>query len=83
MLSGRGEEECQGLCKEKYECLSGHTSRILKVVKSSEGSAVASAGADETIRIWSVWPRKEKKAKKTLTVKDKGSSGMMSLGQLR
>ena len=42
--------------------LTGHTSRVLLLATSPDGSTVASVAADETIRLWKVWPL-EKKAK--------------------
>ena len=37
---------------EKVTDLSGHQGRVLKMVRSPCGSMVATAGADETLRIW-------------------------------
>jgi len=50
----------------KVADLTGHTSRVLLLATSPDGSTIASAAADETIRLWKVWPvNKEKKEKKT------------------
>jgi len=46
----------------KVADLTGHTSRVLMLATSPDGSTVASVAADETIRLWKVWPlNKEKK----------------------
>jgi len=47
----------------KVAALTGHTSRILLVVSSPDGSSVASVAGDETIRLWNVWPIQDKTKK--------------------
>jgi cell division cycle protein 20 (cofactor of APC complex) len=50
----------------KVADLTGHTSRVLLMATSPDGSTVASVAADETIRLWKIWPvNREKKAPKT------------------
>ena len=41
--------------------LKGHTNRVLLLMKSPDGSTIASAAGDETIRMWKIWPHKDKK----------------------
>ena len=48
----------------KVADLTGHTSRVLLLSTSPDQSVVASVAADETIRLWKVWPEKEKKVSK-------------------
>ena len=49
----------------KVTDLTGHTSRVLLLTTSPDGTTVASVAADETIRLWKIWPElKEKKASK-------------------
>ena len=47
----------------KVADLTGHTSRVLMMAPSPDNTTVASVAADETIRLWKIWPVvKEKKA---------------------
>jgi len=56
----------------KVADLPGHTSRVLLLVCSPDGSTVASVAADETIRLWNVWPQQEK-VKKSKAVRSHSS----------
>lgn len=70
ILSSHGFSHNQ-LCLWKYPSMvklgefSGHTSRVLHLSQSPDGTAVCSAAADETLRFWRVFgePAKLKKAK--------------------
>ena len=70
LVSGHGFSQNQ-LTVWKYPSLAkvadlnGHTSRVLLLVSSPDGSSVASVAADETIRFWNIWPLQAKE-KKTL-----------------
>ena len=47
----------------KVSDLTGHTSRVLLLTTSPDNTTVASVAADETIRLWKIWPQmKEKKS---------------------
>ena len=45
----------------KVADLQAHTSRVLELMKSPDGSTLASAAGDETIRMWKLWPLPDKK----------------------
>lgn len=34
----------------------GHTSRVLHMAKSPDGKQIVTAGADETLRFWDIFP---------------------------
>jgi cell division cycle 20, cofactor of APC complex len=40
----------------KIKELKGHTSRVLHMAKSPDGSQIVTAGADETLRFWDLFP---------------------------
>jgi len=47
----------------KVSDLTGHTSRVLLLTTSPDNTTVASVAADETIRLWKIWPQiREKKS---------------------
>lgn len=52
--------------------LNGHTSRVLQIVMSPDGSTVMSAAADETLRLWNCFapdPLKAKQEKSAVKAK--------------
>jgi len=50
--------------------LKGHTQRVLLLMKSPDGSTIASAAGDETIRMWKIWPHKDKKVESRKKTKE-------------
>lgn len=54
----------------KVADLTGHTSRVLLLAVSPDGSTVASVAADETIRLWKVWPPNIERKKSTSSVRE-------------
>lgn len=53
----------------KVADLQGHTSRVLELMKSPNGTTIASAAGDETIRMWKLWPLQDKKVADGTTAK--------------
>ncbi|CAG9858269.1 unnamed protein product [Phyllotreta striolata] len=53
--------------------LMGHTSRVLHLAMSADGSTVLSAGADETLRLWKCFPKTKDKVKDVEKIKVKPS----------
>lgn len=68
ILSSHGYAENQ-LCLWKYPTLTkmkelkGHTSRVLHLASSPDGSLVCSGAADETLRFWNIFASDSKKSK--------------------
>ena len=66
LLSSHGYAENQ-LCLWKYPTmakvkeLKGHTSRVLHMAASPDGSLVCSGAADETLRFWNVFASEGKR----------------------
>jgi cell division cycle protein 20 (cofactor of APC complex) len=60
LLSSHGFSDNQ-LCLWKYPSMTkikefrGHTSRVLHLARSPDGSTIVSAGADETLRFWEIF----------------------------
>jgi len=41
---------------KKVAALTGHTSRVLQLAVSPEGSSIVTGAGDETLRFWNIWP---------------------------
>ena len=84
ILSSHGYAENQ-LCLWKYpsmvRCkeLKGHSSRVLHMATSPDGSLVCSAAADETLRFWSVFGSDGKRRAEGVA----GSSSLTKSGSLK
>ncbi len=46
-----------------FDLLPGHTSRVISISQSADRSVIASAGADETIRLWKCFAVDKKRPK--------------------
>jgi len=53
----------------KVADLTGHSSRVLLLTTSPDNSTVASVAADETIRLWKIWPQMKEKKSSTINKK--------------
>ena len=60
----------------KVADLTGHSSRVLMMATSPDNTTVASVAADETIRLWKIWPIT--KDKKNLTSQKKHPVSMLA-----
>jgi len=87
ILSSHGYAENQ-LCLWKYPTmartkeLKGHTSRVLHMATSPDGSMVCSAAADETLRFWNVFAS-DGKRKSESTISTTGSLSRSSSLKIR
>jgi len=73
------------LCLWKYPTMArvkefkGHTSRVLHMATSPDGSAVCSGAADETLRFWNIFASEGKKKAESGFQSSTGLSGTASL----
>ena len=84
LLSSHGYAENQ-LCLWKYPTmvrtkeLKGHTSRVLHMATSPDGSLVCSGAADETLRFWNIFASEGKRKSEN----NAASSGLSQAANLR
>ena len=50
--------------------LTGHTSRVLQMTQSPDGTTICSAAADETLRFWKILSGGEQKRKESAAAKE-------------
>ena len=63
--------------------LTGHTSRVLHLAQSPDGTTVVSAAADETLRFWRCFGEPVAAASKVLGKPSAASSSMMRSVSIR
>ncbi|XP_059474135.1 cell division cycle protein 20 homolog isoform X2 [Neocloeon triangulifer] len=63
---------------DKIAELTGHTQRVLTLCLSPDGQMVLSAGADETIRLWNIFPKDPKKKTATTNSTKAASSALVA-----
>ncbi|XP_055921612.1 cell division cycle protein 20 homolog [Eupeodes corollae] len=61
---------------QKQAELTGHTSRVLQLAMSPDGSTVISAGADETLRLWNCFAADPHQAKKSTGLASKAKQSV-------
>ena len=62
---------------------SGHESRILCLAKSPDGTTIASAAADETVRIWKCFPIEKTKKSSVKPQGKENKGGVLARGNIR
>lgn len=88
LISGHGFSQNQ-LTIWKYPAmtrvkeLTGHTSRILQMTMSPDGQYVATAAADETLRLWKCFATQQKTKKSLGKGTAKGGTSLMSCMKVR
>jgi len=79
LVSSHGYSQNQ-ICVWKYPAMAklgelhGHTSRVLHLALSPDGTTVASLAGDERLRFWKVWEEKESNVNTSRTVASKSSA---------
>ena len=68
---------------KKLADLHGHTNRVLNLALSPDETAVASIAADESLRIWNLFPHRESGHVKTATESKCKTSPSEGFGKLR
>jgi len=63
--------------------LTGHESRILCLAKSPDGTSIASAAADETVRIWKCFPAEKTRKTSLKPAGKENKSGVLARGNIR